>query len=50
VFLDEDFKDRTVLNIIVTNGYSELMSDPKVIALLDKLWGGALSYSCDGKL
>lgn len=50
VFLDEDFKDRSVLNIIVTNGYSELMSDPKVIALLDKLWGGALSYSCDGKL
>jgi hypothetical protein len=50
IFMDEDFKDRSILNIIVTNGYSELMSDPKVIALLDELWGGSLTYECDGKL
>jgi len=50
IFMDEDFKDRAVLNIIVVNGYAELMSDPKVIQLLDELWGGTLTYACDGKL
>ena len=50
VFLDEDYGDRTVLHIIVENGFECLMSDPKVIALLDELWGGTQSYNCDGKM
>ena len=38
IFMDQDFKNRTVLHIITYNGYAPLMSDSKVTVLLDKLW------------
>ena len=40
IFMDEDFKNRTVLNIIVNRGYAELCADSKVAKLLDELWVG----------
>lgn len=49
IFMDEDFKNRTVLHLITKYGYAPLMSDNKVAALLDELWVGKLSYECDGR-
>lgn len=39
-FMDIDFKDRTVFNIITTNGFAPLMADPKVSVLLEETWMG----------
>jgi hypothetical protein len=47
--MDVDFKDRSVLNLITTNGYSDLMKSDKVAALLDELWAGKETYECNGK-
>ena len=49
IFMDTDFKDRTVLHLITYNGFAQLMSDNKVAALLDELWVGKMSYECDGR-
>ncbi|CDW71841.1 UNKNOWN [Stylonychia lemnae] len=38
VFLDIDFKDRTVLKIITSNGYVPLMQNEKVSVLLEEIW------------
>ena len=37
IFMDSDFKNRTVLNLITTYSYVPLMSDEKVSVLLDEL-------------
>lgn len=50
VFLDIDFKDRTVLKIITSNGYVPLMQNEKVSILLEEIWLGKPTYECDGKL
>ena len=50
LFMDTDFKDRTVLHLISYNAFSELMSDSKVTVLLDNLWQGKLAVSCDGRV
>jgi hypothetical protein len=50
IFMDEDFKNRTVLNIIVNNGYHHLCADSKVAKLIDELWVGVLTYECNGKI
>ena len=49
IFMDIDFKNRTVLHLITYNGYAPLMVDNKIAALLDELWVGKLTYECDGK-
>jgi len=49
-FMDIDFKDRTVLNIITSNGFVPLMNDSKVNNLLEEIWVGSNTYECDGKL
>ena len=49
IFMDTDFKNRTVLHLITYNGFAQLMSDNKVAALLDELWVGKMSYECDGR-
>ena len=38
IFMDLDFKNRTVLHLITYNGFAPLMKDSKVTMLLDKLW------------
>ena len=48
MFMDQDFKDRTVLHLITYNGYEQLMRDPKVTVLLDNLWAGEAAIQCDG--
>ena len=50
LFMDKDFKDRTVLHLISYNNFSELMSDSKVTVLLDNLWQGKLAATCDGRV
>lgn len=44
IFMDLDFKNRTVLHLITQNGFAPLMSDNKVASLLDELWVGRESY------
>jgi hypothetical protein len=44
IFMDTDFKSRTVLHLITYNKFAPLMSDGKVTVLLDKLWQGKLTY------
>jgi len=50
LLLDTDFKDRTVLNLITSNGFEPLFTDPKIDILLDEIWVGENSYQCDGRL
>ncbi|MFO0116907.1 MAG: hypothetical protein ACK521_04600 [bacterium] len=50
IFMDTDFKNRTVLNLITTYRYVPLMGDEKVSVLLDELWEGKLTYECDGAI
>lgn len=50
IFMDQDFKNRTVLHLITYNGLAPLISDGKVTVLLDKLWQGKLTYQCDGRV
>lgn len=49
IFMDTDFKDRTVFNIVCYNFMPLLVEDDKISALLDELWVGKLSYECDGR-
>lgn len=38
IFLDLDFKDRTVLKIITSNSFGELFKTYKVNILLEEIW------------
>ena len=48
VFLDTDFKDRTILKIVTANGFSPIFSSYKVNVLLQEIWEGKNTYECDG--
>jgi hypothetical protein len=48
VFLDTDFKDRTLLKIITYNKFAPLFSTYKLNVLLQEIWEGKSSYECDG--
>ena len=50
VFLDNDFKDRTVLKLITINDFVPLMGNAKISILLDEIWVGKHTYECDGRL
>jgi hypothetical protein len=50
VYTEVDFRERTVLKIITSNGFVPLMMDPKVSILLEEIWAGNSTYECDGKL
>ena len=49
---DTDFTGRSVLNIICSRKFAELMSDedPKAENLIIKMWKGKFSTSCDGNV
>ena len=49
IFMDIDFNDRSVLHLITSHEFAQLMTDNKIAALLDELWVGKLSYECDGR-
>jgi hypothetical protein len=40
IFLEKDFKDRTVLNIITQNDIKEFIVHYKLKFLLQKIWSG----------
>jgi len=48
MFLDLDFKDRTLLKIITENGFGPLFASSKVNILLNEIWAGKKTYECDG--
>jgi len=50
MYLDVDFRDRTVLKIITMNDFALLMGDEKVAILLDEIWVGKNTYECDGRV
>jgi len=50
VFLDTDFRNRTVLKIVTSNQYRPLCESEKVSVLLDELWEGKRSFDCDGQI
>lgn len=50
VFLDTDFKDRTILKIVTDNGFQPIFSSYKVNVLLQEIWEGKNSYECDGQI
>lgn len=49
---DVDFSERSVLNIVCSRKFAELMSedDPKAENLIMKMWRGKFSTSCDGNI
>lgn len=50
LFMDIDFKDRTVLNLVTYQGYAPLLANERINDLLEKLWVGKATYKCDGKI
>ena len=50
VFLDTDFKDRTLLKIITINSFAPLFSSYKLNILLQEIWEGKNTYECDGQI
>ena len=49
-FMDRDFKNRTVLKIIIDNRFWPLLSSEKINILIEEIWVGKKTYECDGKL
>jgi hypothetical protein len=50
VFLDADFRDRTVLKIVTMNEFAPLCSSDKVSVLLQEIWEGKKTFECDGQV
>lgn len=50
IFLDTDFRDRTILKIVTDNGFQPLFISYKVNVLLQEIWEGKNSYECDGQI
>lgn len=48
MFLDLDFKDRTLLKLITDNGFGPLLASYKVNILLNEIWVGKKTFECDG--
>jgi hypothetical protein len=50
VFLDTDFRDRTLLKLVTYNKYEDIFGSYKVNRLLDEIWVGKNTFDCDGTL
>jgi len=50
IFLDTDFKDRTLMKIITTNEFQQLFASHKLNVLLEQIWQGKNTFDCDGHL
>lgn len=48
VFMDTDFRDRSMLKIITMFDYEDLMQSYKLNILLSEIWEGADRRECDG--
>ena len=50
MFLDVDFKDRTLLKIITVYKFRQLFASYKVDVLLQEIWVGKNTFECDGRV
>lgn len=50
IFLDLDFKDRTLIKIITKNNFGTLFSTYKINILLEEIWQGKNTFECDGQM
>jgi len=50
VFLDSDFKDRTLLKIITMNKFDKLFENYKVSVIIEEVWQGKYTFECDGEI
>jgi hypothetical protein len=50
IFMDLDFKNRTLFNIVSTYSLRSFMMSDKVNGLLDSIWEGVHTSECDGSL
>ena len=50
IFLDKDFKDRTLFKIICSYRLYSFLSTGKVNSVLDLVWEGTQSTECDGNI
>lgn len=50
IFMEKDFKDRSVLNVITDNKIMKFIVISKLRFLLDKIWDGKNSDMIDGKI
>jgi len=50
IFLDTDFKDRTLLKIITINEFAPLLKSYKLNVLLNEIWEGKNTFECDGQI
>lgn len=50
VFLDTDFKNRTLLKIITFNKFELLFENYKVAVILEEIWQGKSTFECDGEI
>lgn len=48
IFLDSDFRNRTLLKIITANRFQELFANYKVGVILEEIWQGKQAFNCDG--
>jgi len=50
IFMDTDFKDRTVFKLITDSELEPLLNNSMPKSLIDDLWMGKESQVCDGKV
>ena len=50
IYLEKDFKNRTLLKIIADYKFNQLLASDKVNVLLESMWNGKNSDQCDGQL
>jgi hypothetical protein len=50
VFLERDFKNRTLIKIVTTYSLKSFIKSGKVQVLLDSIWEGLHASDCDGHL
>lgn len=50
IFMDLDFRNRTLFNVVSTYSLQTFIMSSKVNALLDSIWEGVHTNECDGSL
>lgn len=50
IFLDRDFKDRTLLKIVTEYQFNAFLKSSKITILMDSIWRGMYAIECDGRL
>lgn len=50
IFLDKDYKDRTLLKIVTYYSFNLFLRSQSTTTLLDSVWQGASATECEGRL